>query len=92
MPFGSFMDAVPTPAFLVIHTVLVVIGVTLWRRAKRVGNAAATRGFLLYIVAEICYLTYHLDLTRFLFAHTLAEVCDALAFLSLGMGITARPA
>ncbi len=84
MPFGSFMDAVSHPVFLMIHAALALMGVYLWRRA-------GARAFLLYVIAEVAYITYHLDITAFHFAHTLAEVCDALAFLSLGMGIAARP-
>ena len=84
MPFGSFMDAVSHPVFLIIHAALALMGVYLWRRA-------GARAFLLYVIAEVAYITYHLDITAFHFAHTLAEVCDALAFLSLGMGIAARP-
>ncbi len=84
MPFGSFMDAVSHPVFLIIHAALALMGIFLWRRA-------GAPAFLLYFIAEVAYITYHLDITAFHFAHTLAEVCDALAFLSLGMGIAARP-
>lgn len=92
MPFGSFINAVPTPVFLVIHVTFGSIGVMLWRRAMAATNLAFARGFLLYAVAEILYLIYHLDITTFLFAHTLAEVCDVLAVLSIGMGMAAKPA
>jgi hypothetical protein len=84
MPFGSFMDAVSHPVFLIIHAALALMGLFLWRRA-------GARAFLLYVVAEGVYITYHLDITAFHFAHTLAEVCDGLAFLSLGMAVGARP-
>jgi len=33
-----------------------------------------------------------LDITAFRFAHTLAEACDLLAFLSIGMGIAPKVA
>jgi len=38
-------------------------------------------GFLLFAVAELVYMTYHLDWTVFLFAHTIAEVLDLVAFI-----------
>jgi hypothetical protein len=37
-------------------------------------------GFSLYAAAEVVYMTYHLDWTVFLFAHTIAEVLDLAAF------------
>lgn len=37
--------------------------------------------FSLYALAEIVYMTYHLDWTVFLFAHTIAEVLDLVAFV-----------
>jgi len=89
MPFGSFIDAIPPALFLIIHGACVLIGVMLWRKARSAGNGAAARGFVLYILGELFYITYHLDFTTFLFAHTVAEVCDVLALLSIGMGITA---
>ena len=91
MPFGSFMDAVSHPVFLIIHAALALMGIFLWRRASAAANPSAARAFLLYVIAEVAYITYHLDITAFHFAHTLAEVCDGLAFLSFGTGIAARP-
>ena len=37
--------------------------------------------FSLFAVAELTYMTYHLDWTVFLFAHTIAEVFDLVAFV-----------
>ena len=37
--------------------------------------------FSLFAVAELVYMTYHLDWTVFLFAHTIAEVLDLVAFV-----------
>lgn len=88
MPFGSFIDAVPKPAFFVVHLALLVVGVVLWRGAA--GNVPARRGFLLYAIGEFCYITYHLDYTSFLFAHTIAEVLDLLAVLSLGAALKTK--
>ena len=37
--------------------------------------------FSLFALAELVYMTYHLDWTVFLFAHTIAEVLDLAAFV-----------
>lgn len=82
-PFGSFMEAMPHWAFIIIHSVLIVVGFWLARKAK-------LNGFLLFVLAELSYITYHLGLTHFLFAHIIAEVCDVLALVSIGLGISRR--
>ena len=92
MPFGGFIDSLPQAWFLVIHAVLVAIGVMLWRWARAARQPSAARGFVLYILGELCYVVYHLDLITFLFAHGVAEVCDVLALLSIGMGLRRTPA
>ena len=43
-------------------------------------------GFTLYALAELCYMTYHLDWTVFLFAHTISEVLDLIAFILVFVG------
>ena len=45
-------------------------------------------GFALFDLAEINYMTYHLDWTVFLFAHTLSEVLDLVAFILVFLGAT----
>ena len=44
--------------------------------------------FSLYALAELVYMTYHLDWTVFLFAHTISEVLDLLAFVLLFVAAT----
>jgi hypothetical protein len=92
MPFGGFLDTLPQSWFLVIHAALASIGVMLWRRARTAGLPSAARGFALYVIGEACYVVYHLDFITFLFAHGLAEVCDGLALLSIGLGLTRKRA
>ncbi|HET7790921.1 MAG TPA: hypothetical protein VFK78_09010 [Gemmatimonadales bacterium] len=78
--FGhGLMALVPEPVYLVVHAALALVAIWLWRRAGR-------PAFLLFFVAEVLYLTYHLHVLDFHFAHTIAEVCDAVAFIWLGMG------
>ena len=80
MPFGDFVNQIPPLGFLAIHVALFAVGAFFaWRSF---GAAASTLGtaFSLFAAAELVYMTYHLDWTVFLFAHTIAEVLDVLAF------------
>lgn len=81
MPFGAFVNYVPSAVFLVIHLVAFLIGAWFARRAFGAGNGGLGWAFTLYALAEIFYFTYHLDWTVFLFAHTVAEVLDLLAVI-----------
>jgi len=80
MPYGSWINDLPTEFFMVVHIAAFAIGATFaWFAFKRdlvlVGAA-----FSLFAAAEVVYMTYHLDWTVFLFAHTIAEVLDLAAF------------
>ncbi len=92
MPFGGFINAVPMPVFLVIHAVAFIIGATFARKAFGAGHTEIGWGVTLYASAELCYITYHLDWTVILFAHTLAEVLDLVAFICVFVGMTRRAA
>lgn len=89
-PFGTFMEALPHWGFIVIHSTLILIGYWLSRRTRAAGHQTASNGFLLFILAELSYITYHAGLTHFLFAHIIAEVCDALALVTIAFGLTRR--
>jgi len=89
-PFGTFMQAIPHWGFIVIHSTLIVVAAWLARRTKQAGYGAAANGFLLFILAELSYITYHAHLTHFLFAHTVAEVLDILALVTIAMGLRVR--
>ena len=65
-----------------------------WQPGKETVDAAAaaagarslyltllTWAFTLFALAEVSYMTYHLDWTVFLFAHTISEVLDLAAFV-----------
>jgi len=84
-PFGSFMEAMPHSAFIVIHSTLMVIGFWLSRRTRN-------NGFLLFVLAELSYITYHAGVTHFLFAHIVAEVLDALALVTIALGFRQKTA
>ncbi|HZP96517.1 MAG TPA: hypothetical protein VFC31_09310 [Candidatus Limnocylindria bacterium] len=90
MPIGSFINAIPNPVFIAIHLTAFVIGAYFaWRsfsgEARMLGWA-----FSLFAIAEVSYMTYHLDATTFLFAHTISEVLDLLAFIAVFVAATQR--
>lgn len=90
MPFGDFVNAIPPIGFLAIHVALFAIGAFFaWRSF---GAAQSTLGwaFSLFALAEVSYMTYHLDWTTFLFAHTISEVLDAGAFVLVFVAAAAR--
>ena len=83
MPFGDFVNSVPPIGFLAIHIVLFLVGAYGAWRTFGVGATLLGAAFSLFALAEISYMTYHLDWTTFLFAHTISEVLDFAAFLSV---------
>ena len=81
MPYGSWVNELPTGFFLVVHIAAFVVGAGFaWLAFKRELTLLAT-AFSLFAAAELVYMTYHLDWTVFLFAHTIAEVLDLTAFV-----------
>ncbi len=89
MPIGAFINGLPPAAFIVVHLVAFIIGVYLAYRAFNAGGQSARIigwGFTLYAIAELVYMTYHLDWTVFLFAHTIAEVLDLVGFILVFAG------
>ena len=81
MPFGDFVNQIPPLGFLAIHLVAFLIGAYFAWRSFGSGASLLGWGFSLFALAEISYMTYHLDWTVFLFAHTIAEVLDLTAFV-----------
>ena len=59
---------------------LVLIGAFFAWRSFAVGASLLGWAFTLFALAEVSYMTYHLDWTVFLFAHTISEVLDLAAF------------
>src|SRR5947209_3151335 len=86
MPFGSFLNAFPPAFFLIVHLAAFLIGAYFASRAFTAQARPLGWGFLLFAVAELVYMTYHLDWTVFLFAHTIAEVLDLVAFILVFVG------
>jgi hypothetical protein len=81
MPYGSWINDLPTAFFMVVHIAAFTLGAGFaWLAFKRQLSLLGT-GFSLFAGAELVYMTYHLDWTVFLFAHTIAEVLDLTAFV-----------
>ena len=81
MPYGSWINDLPTAFFMVVHIAAFAVGAGFaWVAYKR-GLGLLGTGFALYAAAELVYMTYHLDWTVLLFAHTIAEVLDLAAFV-----------
>ena len=73
MPYGDWINEFPTGFFLVVHIAAFALGAGFaWLAYKR---------GLGVLGAELVDMTYHLDWTVFLFAHTIAEVLDLVAFV-----------
>ncbi len=88
MPIGDFVNAIPAPIFLLIHLTAFAIGAYFAWRSFNADARLLGWGFTLFAAAELSYMTYHLDWTVFLFAHTISEVLDLLAFILIFVGAT----
>ena len=80
MPFGDFVNQIPPIGFLAIHIALFAIGSFFAWRSFGAGASTLGAAFSMFALAELVYMTYHLDWTTFLFAHTISEVLSLLAF------------
>jgi hypothetical protein len=90
MPFGDFINQIPAPVFLLIHLTGFLIGAFFAWRSFGAGATLLGTAFSLFALAEISYMTYHLDWTVFLFAHTISEVLDLLAYILVFAAATQR--
>ena len=86
MPYGDWINELPTGFFLAVHVSAFAIGAGFaWLAFKRDLGLLGV-AFTLFAAAELVYMTYHLDWTVFLFAHTIAEVLDLGAFVLVFAG------
>src|SRR3954469_24693548 len=82
----SWVNDLPTGFFLAVHIAAFALGAGFaWLAFKR-ELALLGAAFSLFAAAELVYMTYHLDWTVFLFAHTVAEVLDLAAFVIVFAG------
>jgi hypothetical protein len=81
MPWGSWVNQLPTSFFLAVHVAAFALGAWFAWAAFQKELVGLGWAFSLFAAAEVCYMTYHLDWTVFLFAHTISEVLDLSAFI-----------
>jgi hypothetical protein len=74
IPFGAFAAALPPAVFLILHAAGLVAGAYFAFRAFGAERTSLGWAFTLFALAELIYVSYHLDLTVLLFAHTIAEL------------------
>ena len=85
-PCCDFINELPWGFFLVVHIALFAVGAFFALRAFESGAGAMGWGFAFFALAEICYMTYHVNITQFLFSHTISEVLNGLAFVAIFVG------
>jgi hypothetical protein len=89
-PCCDFINAFPWWFFLLVHVALFAVGAYFAYRAFEGGSRGFGWGFTLFALAEVSYMTYHVNVTQFLFAHTVSEVLDGLAFVFLFFAAVGR--
>src|SRR2546421_10112023 len=85
-PIDVIVRDLPWGFFMAVHIALFLIGAYFALRAFEGGQSLFGTGFALFGLAEISYMTYHVNITNFLFAHTISEVLDGVAFVLLFAG------
>jgi hypothetical protein len=88
-PCCTFINEIPQWFFLLVHVVIFLFALVFGIRAFGAGESGFGWGFTLFALAEVSYLTYHVNLTLFLFAHTISEVLVLLGILMIA-GSAAR--
>ncbi len=88
-PCCQFINSIPQWFFLAVHIAIFLFAIVFGTRAFGAGEPGFGWGFTLFALAEVSYLTYHVNLTLFLFAHTISEVLVLLGILMLA-GSAAR--
>jgi hypothetical protein len=82
-PCCDVINRLPWQFFLAVHVALFLVGAYFAYRAFEARHPGFGWGFTLFALAEVSYMTYHINLTQFLFAHTISEVLDGVAFAVL---------
>jgi hypothetical protein len=80
-PCCDVINRVPWSLFMVVHVAVFVLAAVFASRLFGSGRELFGLAFTLVALAEVSYMTYHVNLTLFLFAHTISEV---LALAGIG--------
>jgi hypothetical protein len=82
-PIDVIVRDLPWGFFLAVHIALFLAGGYFALRSFEHRQSLFGSGFALFALAEISYMTYHVNITNFLFAHTISEVLDGVGFVLL---------
>lgn len=85
-PCCDLINEFPWGFFLVVHIALFAVGALFALKAFDSGTTLLGWGFALFALAEVTYMTYHVNITQFLFSHTIAEVLNGVAFVAIFAG------
>jgi hypothetical protein len=80
-PCCSFINDIPQWFFLAVHAAILLVAAFFAVRSFGRGDGGFGWAFTLLALGEVSYLTYHVNLTLFLFAHTISEVLVLAAIL-----------
>ena len=89
-PCCTFINDLPQWFFLVVHVAIFLVAAVLATRSFGRGDGGFGWAFTLLALAEVSYLTYHVNLTLFLFAHTISEVLVLVALIMFGVSAARR--
>jgi hypothetical protein len=82
-PCCDVINRLPWGFFLAVHVVLFALGTYFAVRSFSSGQRLFGWGFTAFALAEVSYMTYHVNITQFLFAHTISEVLNGVAFVAV---------
>jgi hypothetical protein len=82
-PCCEVINRVPWGFFMLVHVALFLIAAFFALKMFQSDRSLFGLGFGLFAVAELSYMTYHVNATLFLFAHTISEVLVGGAVVAL---------
>ncbi len=85
-PCCDLINRVPWGFFMVVHVALFALALVFALRMFQSDHELFGLGFGLFALAEVSYMTYHINLTLFLFAHTISEVLVLAGLVTLLAG------
>ena len=89
-PCCQFINDIPQWFFLLVHVVIFLVALVAGIRAFGAAERGMGWGFTLLALGEISYLTYHVNITLFLLAHTVSEVLVLVAILLIASSVGRR--
>lgn len=89
-PCCTFINDIPQWFFLLVHVAIFLVAVVFAVRSFGREDRGFGWAFTLLALAEVSYLTYHVNLTLFLLAHTISEVLVLIAIFLFGVSAVRR--